>query len=110
MTVSGFVVTWSPYAIVFCTTVFGGKNTRLPPAGSFICACFAKTSVMWIPMLYMSTSTYFKFRFVDLNPFEKHGQIVQIAEQGSDPINQTKNKEKPLITNFTADKELSVTD
>lgn len=30
-----------------------------------MCACFAKTSVIWIPLLYMGTSTQFKLRFVN---------------------------------------------
>jgi len=54
---------------------------------------------MWIPIFYINTSMYYKFRFVDLNSFEKHGRIVQIPEQGFDANIQTKNKEKPLITN-----------
>lgn len=32
---------------------------------TFFCACFAKTSVVWIPLLYVGTSTHFKLSFVN---------------------------------------------
>ena len=38
---------------------------------TFICACFAKSSVMWIPMLYISTSKQYRLTFVDLGEIEK---------------------------------------
>jgi len=34
---------------------------------TFYCACFAKSSVIWIPLFYISTSTQFRFNFVDIN-------------------------------------------
>lgn len=36
----------------------------LPALVTFFCACFAKTSVIWIPMIYIGTSTHFQLRFV----------------------------------------------
>lgn len=37
---------------------------------------------MWIPILYIGTSTYFKFRFVDLSSLDKQGPTSQDAGQG----------------------------
>ncbi len=34
---------------------------------TFYCACFAKSSVIWIPLLYIGTSTQFQFSLVNLN-------------------------------------------
>lgn len=74
ITVTGFIITWTPYAIVFFISVFRGKEGGVDPLATFICACFAKSSVVWIPLLYISTSTHFKFHFVDLNSIYKQEQ------------------------------------
>ena len=74
ITVCGFIFTWSPYAVVFFISAYRGKENGIDPLSTFICACFAKSSVMWIPMLYLSTSTHFKFHFVDLNTISKEKQ------------------------------------
>ncbi len=39
---------------------------------TFYCACFAKSSVIWIPLLYIGTSTQFQLRLVNLNPSNSH--------------------------------------
>ena len=36
----------------------------LPALLTFFSACFAKTSVIWIPLIYIGTSTHFQLRFV----------------------------------------------
>lgn len=46
---------------------------------TFICACFAKTSVMWIPLLYMGTSTQFRFSMVDTSTLEKLGGATTVV-------------------------------
>jgi hypothetical protein len=73
MTVVGFVFTWTPYAITFFISAFSGNGNGASQMATFICACFAKTSVMWIPLLYMGTSTQFRFSLVDSNTLEKLG-------------------------------------
>ncbi|CAF4884887.1 unnamed protein product [Rotaria sp. Silwood1] len=40
------------------------KNYAIPPMTVFICACFAKTSLIWIPMIYANTSTQFQLNFI----------------------------------------------
>jgi threonine/homoserine/homoserine lactone efflux protein len=78
--VFGFLFTWTPYTVVFFISAFskGGDNT--PPMAMFICACFAKTSVIWIPILYMSTSTQFHFRLFDSSSADKSGVTVTAME------------------------------
>jgi hypothetical protein len=48
----GFILTWTPYAVTFFISAFSGNGDSAPPMAIFICSCFAKTSVMWIPLLY----------------------------------------------------------
>jgi hypothetical protein len=94
--VSGFLLTWSPYAIVFFLSVFCGKDNLISPLTTFICACFAKSSVIWIPMLYMTTSTYFKFNFVDINSIDKQGQTTNIDVPNLSIENQNKKDFTPI--------------
>lgn len=70
ITTTGFIVTWTPYAIAFFISAFRGKDYGISPLVTFFCACFAKSSVLWIPILYMSTSTQFQFNFINRNIFE----------------------------------------
>lgn len=79
MTTFGFVVTWTPYAIAFFLAAFRGKNYGTPPAVAFLCACFAKTSVVWIPIIYASTSTQFQVSFVSRAAIEETDGTSRIA-------------------------------
>lgn len=65
ITTGGFIFTWTPYAVTLFASAFRGKDYAVPPLVTFFCACFAKTSVIWIPLLYMSTSTQFKLHIVN---------------------------------------------
>jgi len=71
ITTCGFIITWTPYAVVLFVSAFRGKDYALPPLVTFSCACVAKTSVIWIPMLYMGTSTQFRFQFVNQDAGEQ---------------------------------------
>ncbi|CAF1192894.1 unnamed protein product [Adineta ricciae] len=72
ITTCGFIFTWTPYAITFFVSAFRGKDYALPPLTTFLCACFAKTSVIWIPILYISTSTQYSFHFINQQSFEQN--------------------------------------
>ena len=54
---------------------------------------------MWIPILYIGTSTYFKFRFVDLSSLDKQGAISQDAGQGGNASLENKTIQKSIIIN-----------
>ena len=71
MTVFGFLFTWTPYAITFFISAFSGNSNEASPMATFICACLAKTSVMWIPLLYIGTSTQFRFSLVNSSALDK---------------------------------------
>lgn len=71
ITITGFLFSWTPYAIVFFILAFSQSGTYVPPMATFICSCFAKTSVMWIPLLYISTSAQLRFSLVDSGTLEK---------------------------------------
>ncbi|CAF2670717.1 unnamed protein product [Rotaria sp. Silwood2] len=77
MTTFGFLITWTPYTIAFFLAAFRGKGYGTPPVIAFLCACFAKSSVVWIPIIYASTSTQFQWSFVKLTALE-----------GPDPTNR----------------------
>ncbi|CAF3861353.1 unnamed protein product [Rotaria sp. Silwood1] len=64
ITTIGFIFTWTPYAVAFFLSAFRGKDYAIPPMTVFICACFAKTSLIWIPMIYANTSTQFQLNFI----------------------------------------------
>ncbi|CAF4178564.1 unnamed protein product [Rotaria sp. Silwood2] len=70
MTTFGFLITWTPYTIAFFLAAFRGKGYGTPPVIAFLCACFAKSSVVWIPIIYASTSTQFQWSFVKLTALE----------------------------------------
>ena len=71
----GFIFTWTHYAITFFVSAFRGKDYALPPMTTFFCACFAKTSVIWIPVLYISTSTQYSFHFINQQSFEQNVSV-----------------------------------
>ena len=54
-----FVVSWTPYVIVSFYTVFGNPDT-INPIISRISAWFAKTVVVWNPIIYALLSKSFR--------------------------------------------------
>lgn len=113
ITVAGFITTWTPYAIVFFISVFRGKEGGVDPLATFICACFAKSSVVWIPLLYISTSTNFKFHFVNLSSINKEEQTSahHPAAQHSSTIHRNCTPTMQIATiNLPVDKPFSSID
>lgn len=94
MTVVGFIFSWTPYAVTFFITAFSGNNYRTPPVAIFMCSCFAKTSVMWIPFLYMSTSTQFRLSIVDQNAVAKAtaGGATTVVGEGTNVATTAQKK------------------
>ena len=58
---------------------------------TFLCACFAKSSVLWIPLIYMSTSTQFQCSFVNLKAVE--------SQQTSDYVEDRKLQKLTIVDN-----------
>jgi len=77
-------------------SAFHGKDNLISPLTTFICACFAKSSVIWIPIIYITTSTYFKFNFVDINSIDKQGQTTNIDRKNLSIGNQQKIDFTPI--------------
>jgi hypothetical protein len=98
ITVFGFIFTWTPYAVAFFISAFSGNNYSASPMGIFVCACFAKTSVMWIPLLYISTSTQFRFSLVDTNTLEKLTGATVAGEATSAMPAARKMEKPPMLT------------
>ncbi|CAF4419667.1 unnamed protein product, partial [Adineta steineri] len=65
ITTCGFFITWTPYSIAVLFSIFRGPDYGTPPIITSICSIFAKSSAIWIPLLYMGTSTQFRFRLVN---------------------------------------------
>ena len=70
-TVFGFIFSWTPYAVTFFITAFNRTGYVTPPMAIFLCSCFAKTSVLWIPLLYYATSKQFRLSLVDVRTLGK---------------------------------------
>jgi hypothetical protein len=94
VTVVGFIFTWTPYAVTLFVSAFRGKDAAIPPMATFICACFAKSSVMWMPILYISTSTHFKLHFVDMSAIDKQGGNTSTAGGAPNPSVAVRKNEK----------------
>ncbi|CAF4647376.1 unnamed protein product [Rotaria sp. Silwood1] len=109
ITVFGFVFTWTPYAVTFFISAFSKSNYAPPLMATFICACFAKTSVMWIPLLYMSTSTQFRLSLVDTSAFDKLSATTTAAGEGSKVVTAARQPEKKAVSpdNVSSDKEIA---
>jgi hypothetical protein len=66
-------------------SAFSSSNYVTPPVAVYLCACFAKTSVVWIPMLYISTSTQFRFSLVDKHVSDKLAGNSTVGEVANAP-------------------------
>ena len=117
ITTCGFIFTWTPYAITLFVSAFQGKDFAMPPLTTFLCACFAKSSVIWIPLLHISTSTQYTFTFVNLTalnsqpesnqmePEKQHDLLVVHNKDGSIHIRAIENlslKRKNRLTNMNS--------
>ncbi|CAF3801856.1 unnamed protein product [Rotaria sp. Silwood1] len=78
ITTSGFIFTWTPYAVTLFVSAFRGKDYAISPMATFFCACFAKTSVIWIPMFYVATSTHFQLSFINRDILDQSTRITRI--------------------------------
>ncbi|CAF1116514.1 unnamed protein product [Rotaria sp. Silwood1] len=78
ITTSGFIFTWTPYAVTLFLSAFRGKDYAISPMATFFCACFAKTSVIWIPMFYVATSTHFQLSFINRDILDQSTRITRI--------------------------------
>lgn len=56
---AGFVITWTPYAVVSLYSAFIDSNA-ITPIGSTIPALFAKSSMLWSTLLYLLTNKSIK--------------------------------------------------
>ncbi|CAM4819334.1 unnamed protein product [Rotaria magnacalcarata] len=65
ITTVGFTFSWTPYAVALFVSAFRRKHYAIPPLATLMCASFVKTSTIWVPLLYMSTSTQSLLRFVN---------------------------------------------
>ncbi|CAF2701419.1 unnamed protein product [Rotaria sp. Silwood2] len=103
ITTSGFAFTWTPYAVTLFVSAFRGKDYAISPMATFFCACFAKTSVIWIPMFYVFTSTQFQLNFINRNALDQSIGITRVdAKLANAPILPQKNGQlilKPVTEN-----------
>ncbi|CAF1481739.1 unnamed protein product [Adineta ricciae] len=79
ITTCGFFVTWTPYSVAVLTSIFLGEDYGTPPIITSISSIFAKSSVIWIPLLYIKTSTHFKFGFVNQNVLDANGATNRVG-------------------------------
>ncbi|KAL3876715.1 hypothetical protein ACJMK2_034517 [Sinanodonta woodiana] len=60
---------WMPYAVVFFWGAFG-KSDDIPRWAQTFPAIFAKSSIVWDPLVYMFTNRYFRKAFYKILPCE----------------------------------------
>jgi hypothetical protein len=90
-TTCGFIFTWTPFAVTLFISAFRGDYAALPPLVTFLSACFAKTSVIWIPMIYISTSTHFQLRFVNAEALDHNVGSNRVDTVGRDGVTAFRN-------------------
>ncbi|CAF3446262.1 unnamed protein product [Rotaria socialis] len=97
ITTSGFIFTWTPYAVTLFVSAFHGNDYAIPPLASFLCACFANTSIVWIPMFYALTSTQFELHVVNRNTLDQTTGTKRVdATLAHVPILDQKNDDMPM--------------
>lgn len=69
-TTLGFLVTWTPYTVTFFVSLINGDYNTISPLLAYFSAIFAKSSVIWIPIIYIGTSTHYRIRFVNFEALE----------------------------------------
>lgn len=107
-TTCGFIFTWTPYAVTLFFSAFRGDYSAMPPLITFLSACFAKTSVIWIPMIYISTSTHFKLRFVNAEVLDQQVGSNRVDTVARDGVTTARNNGTTAI-NRGGEKEAEVT-
>ncbi|CAF0859776.1 unnamed protein product [Adineta ricciae] len=93
ITTCGFIFTWTPYAITLFVSAFQGKDFAMPPLATFLCACFAKSSVIWIPLLHISTSTQYTFTFVNVTALNSQSASNQMEPEKQNDLLVLHNKD-----------------
>ncbi|CAF2640907.1 unnamed protein product [Rotaria sp. Silwood2] len=83
ITTVGFFFTWTPYAVAFFVSALRRKDYFIPPMTIVYCACFAKTSVLFIPIFYFSISTQFQLRFANRDTLGAAIEIIRIGAASS---------------------------
>jgi hypothetical protein len=93
--------------VTLFVSAFRGKDYAITPLATFFCACFAKTSVIWIPMLYIGTSTQFQLNFVNRDALDQQAGTNRVdATLANASVLHRKNDEMTMaiINNGVADK------
>jgi hypothetical protein len=99
--ICGFLFTWTPYAVTLFVSAFRGKDYAISPLVTFFCACFAKSSVIWIPLLYIGTSTQFKLSFVNLNALHNQTDSNHIQNEGPPTFVIVHNNDGSILVRTT---------
>jgi uncharacterized protein YybS (DUF2232 family) len=59
-------------------SILRGVENGTPPIITFICSIFAKSSAVWIPSLFIGTSTHFKLSIVNRTAINQQGLSHQV--------------------------------
>ncbi|CAF2984196.1 unnamed protein product [Rotaria sp. Silwood2] len=103
ITTIGFIFTWTPYAVAFFLSAFRGKDYAIPPMTVFVCACFAKTSLIWIPMFYAYTSTQFQLSCVNRSSLDQPIGTTRVAAVALANIPVLPQKNDEMVMNAVTD-------
>jgi hypothetical protein len=80
--IGGFLITWTPYTIVFLYNCFKNINDESQPILSTISAVFAKSSVFWSTLFYILTNRNIKSKLLKKKPSDD-SIAVQYSRQES---------------------------
>ncbi|CAF2399293.1 unnamed protein product [Rotaria sp. Silwood2] len=79
------------------------KNYAIPPMTVFVCACFAKTSLIWIPMFYAYTSTQFQLSCVNRSSLDQPIGTTRVAAVALANIPVLPQKNDEMVMNAVTD-------
>jgi len=84
--ISGFVISWTPYAIVSFYSAFGNSGEELSPVMGTIPAYFAKSSMVWSTLFYIFTNRKLKAK---LTREGITGTASATVKENESSVNQT---------------------
>ncbi|CAF3610821.1 unnamed protein product [Rotaria sp. Silwood1] len=83
-----------------------GKDYALPPMTIFVCACFAKTSIIWIPILYAHTSTHFQLSFFNQDSLDEPIGSTRVGATLLTNVSMFSRKNNEMPMNTTISKKI----
>lgn len=98
MMVAGFLLAWSPYACVSLISAFGNPQS-ITPLMATLPALFAKSQVIWNPIIYVAFNKNFRSKLFNKSkkPREDVSRSIEMNQQQQSKKLSTGRDESPNI-------------